>query len=462
MKAKEVEVAREMARFIVRTNLSEVPAEVIEKGKKCILDALGCGLYGQEFEATKIVTELAREWGGRAEASILGASAKVPSAMAALANGVAVHVADFDDSSVHFRGHPTSVTLPPALALCESKMKSGRDLLLAYIVGVEVGGKLGKLMGWPHYEAGWHGTGTIGTIASAAASAKVLGLNEEKAAHALAIAASGASGIRENFGTMVKSFHAGQASFSGIMAAILAEKGYEGSLTAFEGKSGFRHVYSGENDIHRWVNELNEPHTLLGVMFKRYPSCAGTHPTLDALEELRKEHPFSWQDIKAVKCMVPPVTVSVLIYPRPSTGLEGKFSLPYCASAYLVHGKLDLSHFEKEALKDENVGRLMEKVEMVPDESLGELIKTSDLLVPTEVHVKLKNQTLTKRMLEAKGGASSPLPMEEVKAKFRTCAGRILPANKVEEIINLVSSLESLRSISTLTENLSQSSTQKQ
>ena len=454
MKEKKMEVAREMARFIVRTDLSEVPAEVIEKGKKCILDALGCGLYGQEFEATKIVIQLAREWGGRAEASILGARAKVPSAMAALANGVAVHVADFDDSSVHFRGHPTSVTLPPALALCESKLKSGRDLLLAYIVGVEVGGKLGKLMGWSHYEAGWHGTGTIGTIASAAASAKALGLNEEKTAHALAIAASGASGIRENFGTMVKSFHAGQASSAGVSAALLAERGYEGSLTAFEGKSGFRRVYSGENDINRWVNELNEPHTLLGVMFKRYPSCAGTHPTLDALEGLRKEHSFSWEDVEEVKCLVPPVTLSVLIYPRPSNGLEAKFSLPYCASTFLVHGKLDLSHFEKEALKDQRVRKLMEKVEMVSDESLGELIKTSDLLAPTEVHLKLKNQTFTKRMLEAKGGSSFPFQIEEVKAKFRTCAGRILSSEKVEKAIDLVSSLESLQQVNTLTETL--------
>jgi 2-methylcitrate dehydratase PrpD len=253
---------------------------------------------------------------------------------------------------------------------------------------------------------------------------------------------------------MVKSFHAGQASFAGVSAALLAERGYEGSLTAFEGKSGFRRVYSGENDIHRWANELNEPHTLLGVMFKRYPSCAGTHPTLDALEDLRKEHSFSWEDVVEIKCLVPPVTVSVLIYPRPSTGLEAKFSLPYCASAFLVHGKLDLSHFEKEALKDERVRRLMEKVEMVPDESLGELIKTSDLLVPTEVHVKLKNQTFTKRLLEAKGGASSPLDMEEVKAKFRICAGRRLGSEKVEKAIGLVSSLESLQQVNTLTETL--------
>ena len=119
-------------------------------------------------------------------------------------------------------------------------------------------------MGWSHYEAGWHGTGTIGTIASAVASAKALKLNEEKTAQALAIAASGASGIRENFGTMVKSLHAGQASAAGVRASLLAEKGYEGSLTAFEGKSGFWRVYSGKKEISRWVEELKRTRYTFG------------------------------------------------------------------------------------------------------------------------------------------------------------------------------------------------------
>ena len=449
-----MELIRKVAQYIVKTELSQIPPEVIEKGKNCILDGIGCGLYGQEFEATKIFLELALEWNGRPEASIIGAGVKMPPPIAAKANGIAIHVADFDDSSVHFRGHPTSVVLPPVLALCESKLKSGKDLLLAYILGVEVGGALGKVMGWSHYEAGWHGTGTIGTIASAAASAKALELSEERTGHALAIAASGASGIRQNFGTMVKSLHAGQASSAGVLAALLAERGYGGSLIAFEGKSGFWRAYSGENEIGRWVDELNEPHTLIDVMFKRYPSCACTHPALDALEDLRKAHTFSWEDIEEVKCMIPPLAQSILIYPDPQNGLEGKFSLPYCVAAFLVHGKLDLSHFEKEALNDPRVRKLMEKFKMVPDENLGELMKTKDVLAPTEVQIKLKRETLLRMILEAKGGSSFPLQIEEIKEKFRICAGRVLSSEKVEKAIDLISSLESLRQVTTLTEIL--------
>jgi 2-methylcitrate dehydratase PrpD len=448
-------LAQKVAQYIVQADLSQFPPSVTEKSKQCILDAIGCGLFGQEFEAPKIVLAQAEQWGGKPEASVLGRPLKLPSVTAAKVNGTALHVADFDDSSAHFRGHPTAVVLPPALALCETTRKSGREVLLSYIVGLEVGGKLGKVMGWSHYEIGWHGTGTIGTVAAAAASAKALGLNEEKTAHALAIAASGACGIRENLGTMVKSLHAGQACAAGVSAALLAGRGYQASLTAFEGRSGFYKVYNGGDGIDRWVEELAGPSALDRVVFKRYPSCACTHPPLDALEDLKNEHAFSWEDVEEIICLVPPVTMSILVYTRPKTGLEAKFSNHYCLAASLVHGKLALSHFEDKALQDPRVKALIGKIKMVPDDEMGRILKENDFLSPSVLHIRLKDRTLTKRMLEARGGGSSPLSYEEIVGKFRICAGRILSAEKVEGVIGIVSSLESIRYITTLTEALS-------
>jgi len=238
------------------------------------------------------------------------------------------------------------------------------------------------------------------------------------------------------------------------LAALLAKKGYQGSLTAFEGQSGFGRVFSGESEMRRWTNELGEPYALMDVGFKRYPSCATIHPSLDALEDLRKAHPFSWEEVEEVRCLLPPFVLSVLIYPEPHTGLEAQFSLQYCISSFLVHGRLDLSHFEKEAVSDPKVRKLMPRVSMAPSKDLESLMKAENLLAPTDIEVKLKKQTLSKRILEAKGGPSSPLQMEEVKEKFRTCAGRVLCSEKVEKVIDLVSSLESLQQVRTLTETL--------
>jgi 2-methylcitrate dehydratase PrpD len=444
-------ISQAIAAYIAQADLSNMSSGIIEKAKTCILDGIGCGLYGLEFQATKMILELASEWAGRPEASILGTGIKVPSAMAAKVNGVAVHAADYDDTSAQMRGHPTAVVLPPALALCEKTLKTGCDLLLAYIVGVEVGGKLGKAMGWSHYGAGWHGTGTLGAIAAASASAKALGLSETKTAAALGIAASAACGIRENFGTMTKSLHAGQASSAGVIAALLAEKGYDSSSSAFEGRSGFWHVYSGEHDINSWADELRQQSTLTSVMFKQYPSCSATHPALDALEELMAEHPFVWEEVEEITCSIAPVNLSVLMYPRPANGLEAKFSLPYCIGAFLVHGKLTLSHFEQRALEDPRVNQLMEKVKVVPDETLANLIKAMDLIAPTKVQVRLREKTMVKIVQEAKGG-TSPLRRTAIVEKFRTCAGRLLPRGKVENALELLSTLESLRDLATLME----------
>ena len=167
-----------------------------------------------------------------------------------------------------------------------------------------------------------------------------------------------------------------------------------------------------------------------------------------------KTHPFSWEDVEEIMCSIPPLNLSVLIYTRPANGLEAKFSLPYCVATFLVHGKLDLSHFEERALNDQQVKQLMEKVKVVPDENLGELIKATDILAPTDVQVKLKNQTISKRMLEARGSASFPLPNTEIVEKFRACAGRVLAPEKVDEAVGLISSLESLPHVTALMDAL--------
>jgi 2-methylcitrate dehydratase PrpD len=190
------------------------------------------------------------------------------------------------------------------------------------------------------------------------------------------------------------------------------------------------------------------------IMLKRYPSCVATHPALDALCELRREVPFSWEDVEETECLVTPINLHVLTYPNPRNGLEAKFGMPYCLSTFMAHNRLALQDFEGEALDDSRVRKMMTKFRLRPDETLGELANTRDLLPPTEVCVRLKDRTLSKMMLQARGGPSCPLTIDEIKKKFRTCARRALPENRIDRTMELILSLESVPKISNLTEIL--------
>ena len=447
-------VGQEIAKYIWDVGFDDFSPHVVEKAKLCIIDSIGVALYGSKLEAAKILISLANDIGGKKEATVLGSGLKVHASLAALANGVSTHVADYDDSSFMMMGHTSAVTMPTALAACETLDTTGKNLLSAFIVGTEVGGKLGKVMKWSHYEAGWHGTGPIGTIAAAAAVAKALNLSKEEITHTIAIAASGAAGLRENFGTMTKSFHAGQAARNGIIAAQLAKKGFTASPDIFEAPSGFFNTFSETGDPASLPKELGEPYALEVIAIKKYPSCAGTHPAVDAILDLRENVSFRPEDVEEVECNVRPITTSVLIHPDPQDELEAKFSMQFCVSAALVTGQLGISEFDSALVKSPQVQRIMKKVRMIPDQSVEQLGSEKNLLAPTELKLMLASGKQYVRMVEeARGGPISPLTPDEVAAKFMECASLLLPSSQANAALEILENLESLEKISQLIES---------
>jgi 2-methylcitrate dehydratase PrpD len=446
-------VGQKIAEYIWEVGFDDIPPHIVEKAKLCIIDSIGVALYGTKLEAAKILISLVSDIGGKKEATVLGSELKVPTSLAALANGVSTHVADYDDSSFIMLGHPSAVTMPAVLAVCEALDTTGKNLLSAFIVGTEVGCKLGKVMTWTHYEAGWHGTGTVGTIAAAAAAAKALNLSKEEIMHTLAIAASGAAGLRENFGTMTKSFHAGQAARNGILAAQLAKKGFTASPDIFEAPSGFFNTLSGTGDPASLPKELGEPYGLETIMMKKYPSCAGTHPAVDAILDLRKDISFRAEDVEEIECKVRAVFPSILIHPDPQDELEAKFSMQFCVSAALVTGQLGIPEFDSALIKSPEVQSIMKKVRMIPDQSVEHLGSEKSLLAPTEVKLRLANGKQYVRMVEeARGGPASPLTPDEVAAKFMECASLLLPSSQAKVALEMIENLESLERISQLIE----------
>ena len=349
-------------------------------------------------------------------------------------------------------GHPSAPILSPTLAVAERAGASGADLVTAFVVGVEVEAKIGRAVNPAHYEVGWHATATCGVLGAAAAVAKLLGLSPTQASHALAIAASMASGIKANFGTDCKPLHVGHASRCGVEAALLAQAGFTGNPDALEHEDGFGSTHGGGSKP-EWhlVADLGAPHEVAepGIGVKRYPSCASTHQSLDAMLALIEEHALTPAAVEAIECGVYYLAPHQLIHDRAETGLEGKFSMAYCVSVALLDRTVGLAQFDNERVRRADVQAFMPKVRMFvhPEQTTRECLPTRF----SEVTITLQDgRRLAKRVAHAKGQPKNPLTLGELEAKFRDCASRVLPAERTESVLSAVRALETVPDVSVL------------
>jgi len=450
-----MKLGKQIAEFIQTTKFGDFPDDVIETAKLCILDSIGVSLYGTQFKPSQIMLSYAKDVSGKKESTVLGSRLKVPAGLSALVNGVSAHVADYDDALTVMQAHPSAVLMPTALALAEASNTSGKALLSAFIMGVEIGGKLGKAMQWTHYNAGWHGTGTIGTIAAAAAAANLLHLNVGQTTNAIGIAASGSAGLRENFGTMTKSYHAGLAAQNGIVAAQLALKGFTASETILEGPSGFFNTFSGSGHLTSLPADLGPPWSLNGIIYKQYPSCAGTHAAVDAILDLKHEVGFKLGEIEEIECKVRPVISSVLIHPDPQNELEAKFSMQFCVSAALITGQLGIAQFDTETIQEPKVQAMIKRIRMIPDEGLEKLAVDRNVLAPIRLTLKLSTgKEYVREMIEARGGPSNPLDRQELGLKFLECSTHLLPLDQSKAALEILNRIEAVEKVSEITEML--------
>jgi len=385
----------------------------------------------------------------------LGRALRLPAADAALANGTAAHALDFDDVSLPMRGHPSAPLLPAVLALGEASGSSGLGILTAFVLGFEVEAKLGRAIGGPHYALGWHATSTLGTLGAAAACARLLRLDAGRTQMALGIAASLASGLQQNFGSMTKPLHAGWAARSGVVAAQFAARGFSAGAEALEGPAGFLRAMSGGAEPGLTpFDALGEPFEIVspGVGVKLYPCCYAVHRALDAVLELRAENGIAPANVAEVRVEVNRGGLMPLRVEAPATGLEGKFSLEYCLAAALIDGGVGLASFTDEAVRRSAVREMMAKM------NVTEGVESAEFPIGgyAEVRVALRDGTEHAMRVDVpRGDPSRPLAWEELAAKFRDCAGGVLSAEGTEGSLDLVRRLEELDSVGRLTEAIS-------
>ncbi|MFY9558948.1 MAG: MmgE/PrpD family protein [Terriglobales bacterium] len=454
-----------VAEFVVNTKYSDISHEALELGKKSILDGLGLALSGSKAETAGLIQQYVKSFGFHSGgASVLGSGMKLPARFAAFANGVAIHVDDFDDTQLAVGKdrvygllvHPTVCVLPAALATAELQGKSGRDLLVAYQVGVEVECKIAEAISPRHYQDGFHSTGTCGVFGSTAACARLKGLDAEKAGCALAIAASHAAGLRENFGTMMKPFQAGHATESGVVAADFAALGWTGAEQILEAPRGFFHAYGGGYDPSAIVDRLGSPWTFQnpGVSIKPFPSGSLTHPGMTELLRLVRSNSIRAADVERLEVGTSRNMPNTLIHHRPTNGLQAKFSMEFCMAIILLDGKADLTKFTDAVVNRPDVQEMIGRVRFYAD---PEAEKAGYDKMTTIIKLTLKDgRTITGRADFGKGSPSNPMSYDEVAEKFQGCAAFAeWPTTKTTQVIDLVRKLEELSDVRALTSLLS-------
>ncbi len=442
----------QLAEFIVKARWEEVPAAALEAAKRAILDSIGVMLAGSVEPPARIVQRLAEAEGGAPLATVLGTPIRTGGVWAALANGTAGHALDFDDTNFAMIGHPSVPVLAAALAAGELALGDGRALLHAFLVGFEVETALGEVVNPTQYERGFHATCTLGTLGAAAAAVKLFELDPVQARHALAIAASQASGLKENFGTMTKPLHAGHAARSGVLSALLAREGFTASEIALEGPQGYFPVLGTRTaDPAPTLARLGAPWKILtsGVAVKPYPSCACTHSIIDAVLELRKAHRLEPEAVQEITVGVAAPVPHMLIHHDARTGLEGKFSAEFCAAAALVEGRVGIATFTDQKTADPRIRAVMGKVRMVVDSTIP---ADQERHAWTRITVRLTNgRTLEIPPREVRGHPTVPVSPEALRAKFEACAGVALPRDRVERAGERIETLEDCSDLRSLT-----------
>ena len=363
---------RSLARFVCNIGESDFPALARSRAVDAITDCVACMLAGSRESLAAMVLDVvaASEGANGMTSPLVGARRFSTPVDSALYNGAIAHALDYDDTNHPGYAHVSAVIVPVMFALWPQVQATGRSLVTAYVIGLEVIGKLGRALNPAHLKQGWHPTSTFGTLAATGVAARLLRLSEEQTLMALGIGASAAAGWRGNFGTMTKPLHAGYAARNGVLAALLARRGYTATDTALEHRYGYCNILNHGTgcdfgQLACWGNPL-EILTDYGLALKPYPSCGATHPGIEAALLLHRE--IGNEPIVSVRAGVSELAFEPLIYVMPNTPLAGKFSLHYCIAAALVDGVVNLRTFTEARFGDPKIRSLIDRISMEADD----------------------------------------------------------------------------------------------
>jgi 2-methylcitrate dehydratase PrpD len=416
--------ARILAEFATGLRDEDIPAAARERARQCIVDTTGAALFGARLPWSRIVAGHAQQCGGHGSSRVIGTPLSVAPPAAALANGVAAHAFELDGLRKPSAGvHPGAILLPAALAAAEHRGADGRALLTAFVAGAEVMFRIGLAAKQTTESLGFHAPGTNGPFGSAIVAGRLLGLDAEQLTRALGIAGSLGGGLlafaKAGNGAMVKRLHMGRAAEAGVVAALLARDGYEGPDTVLEGKYGYLEAYARDGDAAEFTKGLGTHFDIVHACLKRYACHITAHTPVQSLQELRAEHGFDGDAVKALVIHARHKILSHHDNREPQDVAGAQYSVPFCAAIALYYDVNDPLAFSETALNDARVRALAKRLQVV---EMGEEEKGGAWA--TRVEVELKDGRRFERFAEEfRGTPASPLSAEELRTKFMRMAG---------------------------------------
>lgn len=440
---KQAAVTQALIDAVRPLRYEDLPADVREVARHCLLDFLGVAIAGAHEPLVDFLVEVVARPERSVDARLIGRSERATRLTAALVNGAAGHALDFDDTQIRMNGHPTVPVLPALLALADGAPVNGAALLTALVAGVELECRLGDVIGIGHYDVGFHATGTLGTFGSAAACAHLLGLGDGAWQHALGLAGTQAAGLKSGFGTMAKPLHAGRAATAGLLAAELAARGFTGAAGIVETKQGFASTHAGAAPDLAVLKRLAGRFLIRDVLFKYHAACYLTHAPIESARRIRERHRVDPATIETIEVMVAPGLLGVCNISEPKTGLEGKFSLRATTALTLLgEDTAALGTYSDAMMSDARLIELRNRVRVVTDPALP--------VTRARVAVTASGRRFDQESDSGEPASDLTEQRQRLKAKFGALVSPKLGAAAAAELAEKALKVDELRSVDDL------------
>ncbi len=426
-----------LARFVAESRWSDIPPAMRHEAKRALLNWMGCALGGCRDDTVERALAAFDPFSGPRTASLIGRREKIDALHAALLNGISSNILDYDDTHLRTVMHPTVPVAAALCALAEHRPVTGAQFIQAFVLGIEVGCRVGNAVSPWHYAHGWHISSTCGVFGAAAGAAKLLKLNTQQTAWALGVAATQASGVREMMGGMGKSFNLGHAARSGLVAALMAERNFTSSERVLEAPRGFAHVLGHEPQLDELTRGLGETWELAANAYKPYPCGIVLHAAIDACLQLRTEGGFAAEGVASVAVRMNPLALEITGRAAPTSGLEGKLSVAHVVAAALVHGAAGVAQFTDYCVREPAMVALRSTVSTQADASCDTAAAHVEIVLRDGRH-------LARHIPHATGSLEKPMTDADIEKKFHELAASSRSQCHAWDVIEIAWSLERL------------------